>query len=90
MRHFIWVYTICGDKIGIQRKNTILFRNYNMGPLEIYSGPSQFYSVKPEGRIQLTTSIKRNLNIIQHHKNFEKELKILCTKSQREREHMPV
>ena len=39
----------------LEKKNTILFRNYNMGPLEMYNGPSQFFIVNPEGRIQLTT-----------------------------------
>ena len=35
MRHFIWVYTV-ETKSVFREKHTVLFRNYDMGSLEIY------------------------------------------------------
>ena len=50
-QHLIWVYTVLYDKTIFRERNTILFENYNLLPLEIHNGPSQIYCIKPEGRI---------------------------------------
>ena len=47
MLHFIRVYTVCKGKKIFRQKNTILFVNYNLTPLNIYNVLSQVYCIKP-------------------------------------------
>ena len=48
MLHFIRVYTVCkGKKISSDKRIQI----YNLTPLDMYSGLSQNYCIKPVGRI---------------------------------------
>ena len=52
MLHFISVYSVCKGKKILRQKNTILFVNYNLAPLDMFNGLYQVCCIKPEGRIQ--------------------------------------
>ena len=56
MLHFIRVCTVCKGEKNLQfLKNTLFFANYNLKPLDMYSGLSQVHCIKPERRIHLYT-----------------------------------
>ena len=52
MQHFIRVYTLFVKvkKIFRQNNSICFFLNYNLMPLDMYNGLSQFYCIKLEGR----------------------------------------
>ena len=48
---FWFLLTFCIDKNDLQRKKTtILFRNCNLLPLELYNGPFQVYCTNTKGK----------------------------------------
>ena len=49
------VYTVCKGKRNLQTKEYNIFENYNLTPLDMYTGLSQVYCIKSEGRIHLYT-----------------------------------
>ena len=59
MRHFIWVYTVCGDKKDPQTKDTIFFLQLSRDTLDNYYRSSPVYCIKSEGRIHKYTKGKR-------------------------------
>ena len=50
MPHFIRVSTVCQDKSIFREINIIFYKNYKMGPFNIWSGPPQVDFIKQEER----------------------------------------
>ena len=50
MWHFIWVCTVCKNKINLQWKKYIFFLNDNLPSLNIYNGPSCIYCIRLYGK----------------------------------------